>query len=217
MDYLTTFAVGIISFLSPCMLPMLPIYFSYFSQNSNHKGKIFLTSLSFVLGFSVLFCALGLFMGGLGALLSRFHMAVELISGGIVVLLGLNFLGILKLPHRSGSHSHHKVTDLASAFLFGVLFSVSHLPCVGAFLGTALVTAGVSGSVGKGVLLLLAYSAGMGIPFLVSAVLSEKLSPVIENVKKNYRVINLICGILLIVLGVLMATGLLHHMFHGVS
>lgn len=214
MEYLTTLFVGIVSFMSPCMLPMLPIYLSYFSRGQEGKGKVLPAALSFVAGFAAVFCVLGLFVGSVGELLSGFHEAVEIIGGIIIVILGLNTLGVFHFPHGKGEHKFPKVTGLCSAFLFGVVFSVSHLPCVGAFLGTALATAGVSGSMGKSVLLLLVYSLGMGIPFIVAAVLSEKLGPFIQKVQKNYRVISFVCGVLLILLGIGMATGLFHHLLH---
>lgn len=215
LEYLTTFLVGIASFLSPCMLPMLPIYFSYFAGEGKQKSRTFLGALCFAAGFSAVFCTLGLFAGSFGALLNRFHEWVEIAGGILVVLLGFNLLGILKLPHWKGFHSSHQVTGLVSSFVFGVIFSVSHIPCVGALLGTALATAGISGSVGKGVLLLLFYSLGMGVPFLISALLLDQLNPLFETVKKNYTVVNRIFGILLILLGICMATGLLHHLFHA--
>lgn len=213
MEYLTTFLAGVVSFLSPCMLPMLPIYFSYFAGESGKKSKTFVGAVSFVAGFSVVFCALGLFVGTLGALLSRFHEWVEVLGGIVVVLLGLSFLGLFHLPHLE-FHSSHKVTGVISAFVFGVIFSVSHIPCVGAFLGASLATAGISGSVGKGILLLFCYSMGMGVPFLLSALLLNRLNPVFESVKKNHKIIDIICGILLILLGICMATGVVHHLFH---
>ena len=213
MEYLTIFFVGIVSFLSPCMLPMLPIYFSYFGGESNRKSKTFIGAVAFVAGFSAVFCTLGLFMGSLGALLSRFHEWVEIIGGIVVVLLGLSFLGLFHLPHFE-FHSSHKVTGIISAFVFGIIFSVSHIPCVGAFLGTALATAGMSGSVGEGILLLFCYSMGMGAPFLISALVLNRLNPLFESIKKNHKVIDIVCGVLLIALGFCMATGVLHHLFH---
>ena len=215
MEYLTTFFVGLISFLSPCMLPMLPIYLSYFSKEQSNKARTFVSSLCFVVGFALVFCALGLCVGSLGALLSRFHEIVEIICGSIIVVLGLNTLGLFHFPHGKEVHASPKVTGYVSAFFFGVAFSVSHLPCVGAFLGTALATAGVSGSVADAVLLLLTYSLGMGIPFLISALLIGKIEPVIKKVKENHHSINIICGFFLIVLGILMITDLLHHLLHA--
>lgn len=214
MEYFTTFLWGLASFLSPCMLPMLPIYLSYFSKKQAKKGKPFLLSVSFVAGFAAVFCALGFFIGSLGALLSDFHEIVEIAGGIIIILLGLNALGIFHFPHGKETHTSPDITGFISAFLFGIVFSVSHIPCVGAFLGTALATAGVSGSMGKSVLMLGSYSLGMGVPFLICAVLIEKLEPMIQKVGKNHHSINLVCGILLIFLGALMATGLLHKLFH---
>ncbi len=214
MEYIITFLVGIISFISPCMLPMLPIYISYFAGDNAKKSKTFISSVSFVAGFTVVFCALGMFAGSLGFVLGKFHEAVEMISGIIVIILGLNFLGIIKIRLFKGIHASHNVKGIFSAFVFGIVYSVSHLPCVGAFLGTSLMTASASGSVGKGILLLLSYSLGMGIPFLISALVVEKLKTAFSAIERNYKTINLICGIFLVVLGICMATGLFHHLLH---
>lgn len=212
MEYFSTFFWGLVSFLSPCMLPMLPIYLSYFSNEQS--GKTFWMSLGFVSGFSVVFCTLGLFIGGLGALLSGFHETVEKIGGVIIVLLGLNTLGVFHFPHGKGGHKSPNVTGFVSAFLFGVVFSVGHIPCVAAFLGTALATAGVVGSVWKSVLMLLSYSVGMGLPFLACAFIVKQIGPFIQKVKQNYGSIRLVCGILLILLGVFMTIGWLHKLLH---
>lgn len=217
MQFLITFLEGIISFISPCMLPMLPIYISYFAGNANKKSRTFLSALSFVAGFTLVFCILGLFAGSIGSLLSRFHTAVDIVCGIVIILLGLNFLEIINIPFLRGFHTAQKVTGIFSAFIFGVIFSISHAPCVGAFLGTALVTASASGTAAEGALLLLSYSLGMGLPFIVSALIIDKLSHAFEVIKRNYKTINLICGIFLIIIGILMATGLFHEFLHLVS
>lgn len=214
MEYLTTFLWGFVSFLSPCMLPMLPIYLSYFSKEHAGRARTFALSISFVAGFSVVFCSLGLFVGSLGALLSEFHKIVETVGGIIIILLGFNALGLFHLPHGKGKHFSPKITGSVSAFLFGVVFSISHIPCVGAFLGTALTTAGISGSMSASVLLLLSYSLGMGVPFLICALVFERLEPFIEKMKKTYRGVSLFCGVFFIFLGIMMATGLLHKILH---
>lgn len=214
MEYFTTFLWGLASFLSPCMLPMMPLYLSYFSKEQGKEGKAFLLSVSFVLGFTAVFCVLGLFIGSLGALFFNFHEVVEMIGGIIIILLGLNALGLFHFPHGKERHNCPEIAGLASSFLFGVVFSASHIPCVGAFLGTALATAGVSGSICKSVLMLGSYSLGMGVPFLICAVMIEKLEPFIQKVKKNHHGISAFCGGLLILLGILMASGLLHKLFH---
>ncbi|MBO5409187.1 MAG: cytochrome c biogenesis protein CcdA [Clostridia bacterium] len=216
MEYITALFVGVVSFLSPCMLPMLPIYLSYFSKGKQGKIGTLFRSLCFVAGFGTVFCGLGLFVGSLGTLLSDFHEGIELVGGIIIVLLGFSTLGLFHFPHANEEHHVPRVTGYVSAFLFGVVFSVSHLPCMGSFLGTALATAGVLGSAGKSVLLLLIYSLGMGIPFLIAAFLSESLGTVIQKLQKSYGVIRIICGVLLIALGIAMATGWFHHWLHTV-
>ena len=209
MQYLITFLEGIISFISPCMLPLLPVYVSYFSGGADKKTKVLPRAISFVLGFTTVFCLLGVFAGTLGAALVKFRTPVNIVCGLIVIVLGLNFLDIIKIPFFRSSHAEHHGSGTFSAFVFGVVFSVSHTPCVGAFLGSALMLASTSGTVVKGVLLLLIYSLGMGIPFLVSAVLLNKLTAVFDAIKKNYRIINIVCGIFLIVVGIAMMFGLM--------
>ena len=207
MQYLITFLEGIISFLSPCMLPMLPIYLSYFAGDADRREKTFFRALCFVLGFTLVFSLLGLFAGTLGSFLVRYRTAVNLVTGVIVILFGLGYLEVFRLPFFSGMQSGRKVTGAFSAFLFGVVYSVSLTPCVGAFLGSALMLASASGTAMQGLLLLLVYSLGLGVPFLLSAVLIGRLGTLFTKIKQHYRSINLVCGIFLIVVGIAMAFG----------
>ena len=209
MHYLVTFLEGVISFISPCMLPMLPLYISYFAAGEEKKSKIFARAAAFVGGFTLIFCLLGLFAGTLGALLRRYQVVVDIVSGVIVILFGLYYLELFKLPFFKGMKSGHKISGVLSAFLFGVIYSVSLTPCVGAFLGSALMLASASATAWRGVLLLLCSSLGMGSLFLLSAVLIDKLKGTFGFIKSHYKIINLVCGIFLIVVGVLMACGLM--------
>ena len=214
MDYIITFLEGIVSFISPCMLPMLPVYISYFAgQSKDETGKrpkmIFMV-IAFVVGFTVVFTALGLFSGTLGRLLSKYQTIVNIVSGIIVILFGLSYLGVFRIPFFKGMNKGYKITGIASAFLFGAIYSISLTPCVGAFLGSALMLASSAGGALKGATLLLTYSLGLGIPFIFSAVLLEKLSGAFTFIKKHYKIINLVSGIALIVIGILMAFGLLN-------
>ena len=213
MQYLITFLEGIISFISPCMLPLLPLYISYFTADSdsdeNNRKKVFFRALAFVAGFSTVFCVLGLFAGTLGAFLRKYKIILNIVCGVIVIVFGLSYLEIIPLPFFKGMRRSHKATSVASAFVFGLIYAVSLSPCIGAFLGSALMLASTSGSVLKGVTLLFTYSLGMGIPFLLSAVLLDKLKNTFHAIKKHYKVINTVCGIFLIVTGVIMATGLM--------
>ena len=209
MQFFITFLEGIISFISPCMLPMLPVYISYFAAESDSRAKVLARSISFVLGFTVVFSALGLFAGTVGALLSRYRIAVNAVSGLIVILLGLSYLDIIPLPFLKGIQKQHKITGLLSAFVFGMIYSVCLTPCVGAFLGSALMLASVSGTAVQGALLLLTYALGLGIPFVISALLLDKLRSAFGWIKAHYKIINRVCGLFLIVIGILMATGFL--------
>ena len=209
MNYVVTFMEGVISFISPCMLPMLPLYISYFAAGEEKKSKVFARAAAFVGGFTLVFCLLGLFAGTLGALLRRYQVVVDIVCGLVVILFGLSYLEVIRLPFFKGMQSGHKISGILSAFLFGVIYSVSLTPCVGAFLGSALMLASASATAWRGVLLLFCYSLGMGSLFLLSAVLIDRLKGTFRFIKEHYRVINLVCGIFLIVVGVLMACGLM--------
>lgn len=216
MQYVISFLEGVVTFISPCLLPMLPIYISYFAGGGERNVKKTLSgALGFVTGFTIVFVALGALAGTLGSLLKEYQTTVNIVSGLIVIFFGLNFLGVFKLNLFKGSN--HKVNTknmgFFSAMLFGIIFSVSWTPCVGAFLGSALMLASQQGHVGEGVVMLLVYSLGLGIPFVLSAVLIDYLKSAFNWIKKHYKVINIVCGILLILVGVLMATGLIGRMF----
>ena len=210
MQFLITFLEGIISFISPCMLPMLPIYVSYFAGGSDKKENIFKRALCFVLGFTVVFGALGLFAGTLGSFLAKYQTAVNVVTGAIVILFGLGYLEVFNLPFFKGMGSIKKVESTFGAFLFGIIYSVSLTPCVGAFLGSALMLASNSETATEGLILLLTYSLGLGIPFVFSAVLLDKLGGTFDFIKKHYGIINKVCGIFLIIVGVFMMFGILN-------
>lgn len=210
MQYFITFLEGLMSFVSPCMLPMLPVYVSYFAGGGDREQRPLLNAICFVLGFTVVFSALGLFAGTLGVFLARYQTAVNIITGCIVILFGLGYLEIIPLPFFRGMQAGGKIAGPVSAFLFGIVYSVSLTPCVGAFLGSALMLASASATAGKGLLLLLIYSLGLGIPFLFAAVLLKELGSAIAFIKRHYRTVNLICGLFLILVGICMAMGWLN-------
>ncbi|MBR3929406.1 MAG: cytochrome c biogenesis protein CcdA [Clostridia bacterium] len=212
MQYIIAFLEGIITFISPCLLPMLPIYISYFAGGSERTAKRTLTgAIGFVTGFTIVFVILGALAGTVGSFLKSHQTAVNIVSGAIVILFGLNFLGVIRIHLFRGSKhtANTQNMNFFSALLFGVVFSIGWTPCVGAFLGSALLMASQHGHVLKGMLMLTAYSLGLGIPFLVSAVLIDSLKNAISWIRRNYKIINLVSGSLLIVIGVMMATGTL--------
>ena len=212
MQYVISFLEGIITFISPCLLPMLPIYISYFAGGGERStGKTLKGALGFVTGFTIVFVILGALAGTVGSFLREYQTAVNIVSGLIVIVFGLNFLGVFNLNLFKGSPRAVNTdnTGFFSALLFGVVFSIGWTPCVGAFLGSALMLASQQGSVLVGTLMLLAYSLGLGVPFILSAVLIDKLKSAFDWIKRNYKVINIVSGSLLILIGILMAAGTL--------
>ena len=212
MQYFLSFLEGIITFISPCLLPMLPIYISYFAGGGEKStGRTLTNALGFVLGFTMVFVCLGAFAGTLGGLLWRYRTVLNFVTGLVVIFFGLNYLGVLKIHifRGMGGNMGEKELGFFSSFAFGLVFSIGWTPCVGAFLGSALMLASQQGTALKGVLLLLIYSAGLGIPFVASALLIDKLKGAFGFIKRNYKVINIVCGILLIGVGILMMTGLM--------
>ena len=210
MQYLISFLEGIVTFISPCLLPMLPVYISYFAGGEERgTGRTVRNALGFVLGFTLVFVAMGALAGTLGSFLQNHQTAVNVISGLIVISFGLHFLGVFQLNFFRGSSRSVRSEDMGffPAVLFGVVFSLGWTPCVGAFLGSALALASQQGHVGTGMLMLLAYSLGLGIPFLFSAVLIDRLKSAFDWIKRHYGIINRVCGVLLILVGILMATG----------
>lgn len=215
MEYLITFLEGITSFISPCILPMIPIYISYFAGNMNKKSVTLLRAAAFVLGFTIVFCLLGVFAGTIGTVLIEYQNTVNIICGIIVIILGLSFLGVVNIPFLKGVNKGQNIKSVLSAFLFGIIFSINLTPCVGAFLGSALMLASTSGTVLKGMFLLLTYSLGLGIPFIASAILIDKLTNAFNFIKKHYKVINIVCGIFLIIIGLLMCLGIMSQVMYS--
>ena len=220
MQYLVSFLEGILTFISPCLLPMLPIYISYFAGGGERSvGKTVKGSLGFVLGFTTVFVAMGALAGTIGGFLSKYQTLVNILCGAVVVIFGLNYLGLLKFNLFRG-RGHDLDTDqmgFFSAFLFGLIFSVGWTPCVGVFLGSALMLASQQGSMVQGIVMLLCYSAGLGLPFILSAILIDQLKGAFNWVKAHYDIINKICGAALILVGVAMATGTLGRILNLLS
>ena len=210
MQYVISFLEGIITFISPCLLPMLPIYISYFAGGGERKtAKTVTCALGFVTGFTLMFMAMGALAGTVGSFLRQYERLVNIVSGLVVIFFGLSFLGVFKLKLFQGIRYSVDAGSMGffPALVFGVVFSVGWTPCVGTFLGSALMLASQQGHVVEGMLMLLAYSLGLGIPFVLSAVLIDCLKSAFNWIKRNYTVINAVCGGLLILIGVLMATG----------
>jgi cytochrome c-type biogenesis protein len=216
MEYFIAFLEGIITFISPCLLPMLPIYVSYFAGQAPADNKphgALINSIGFVLGFTLIFVTLGAFAGSVGSFLLAHRTLVNVIGGGVIILFGLTFLDVLSIPLLKSNHQislNHFRPGFIASILFGIVFAIGWTPCVGAFLGSALMMAASSGNTAKGIAMLLSFSVGLGIPFVVSAVLIGQLKSTFDFIKGHYQLINRLSGGLLILIGILMATGLLN-------
>ena len=210
MQYLLLFLEGVITFISPCLLPMLPIYLSFFAAGDTDRRRTLRNALGFVLGFTIVFVIMGAFMGIMGKLVREYQTVLNILTGAVVILFGLNFMGVLKigfLNRASQQDANVKDLNFFSSMLFGIVFSIGWTPCVGAFLGSALLLASQGGSLLQGIVMLLAFSLGLGIPFVVSALLVDRLKGAFDFIKRHYRVINLVSGLVLVIVGILMATG----------
>ncbi len=209
MQYFIMFLEGVITFISPCLLPMLPVYISYFAGGKERSvSKTLRTAISFVAGFTLVFVAMGALAGTLGGFLREYQTILNLITGAVVVTFGLHFFGLIRLDFLRGAKGRAVgEMGMPAAFLFGIVFSVGWTPCVGAFLGSALMMASQQGQALKGILMLLVYSLGLGIPFVISAVLIDKLKSAFDFIKKNYKTVNMISGSILVLVGIAMMTG----------
>lgn len=208
MDYILTFLEGIASFISPCLLPMVPIYISYFiGEDDNNNKKAILNSVGFVLGFTTVFLILSIFASQLGSILSTNIRYIKIFFGVVIILFGLNYMGLLNIGFLNKSKAKNMDTknfNFLKAIAFGILFSVSWTPCIGTFLSSALLLIAREQDILKGVILMLLYSIGLGIPFIISAILIEKLKNVFDFIKKHYDVIKRISGVILIGAGIYM-------------
>lgn len=205
MDYLITFVEGIASFISPCVLPVIPVYISYFATESKSSKKAVINSLSFVFGFSVIFVLLGVFAGSFGNLVHEYSSYINIILGVLLIIIGLNYMGVIFIKILNKTKGVKKGnTDLTifTSLLFGMLFSLTWTPCIGAFLSSALIMASTSGSILKGAVLLLIYSIGLGVPFIITTLFMEKIKGTFDFIKKHYNIINKISGSILVLYGV---------------
>ena len=221
MDYLATFLEGIVTFVSPYLLPMIPLYVAYFAGDANaavgegvsasaRNRRVLAHALGFVLGFTLVFIALGALAGTFGRLLSQYGTAFNIVCGIVVIVFGLQYADFIHIPFLERTfkpQSDVQPQTFVASLLFGIVFAIGWTPCVGVFLGSALALAATQASALKGVLLLLCYSLGLAIPFAISAVAIDKVAGAFDFIKRNYKTVNRVCGLLLVAMGVLMATG----------
>ena len=197
---------------------MLPIYISYFAGEESddrlkRKRQVITNSLGFVLGFTIVFLLLGAAAGTFGMFLYQNATVFNIIFGLIMILFGLNYMGAFKIGFLNRTKRFKmkvKALGFLKSVLFGIIFSVGWTPCVGAFLGSALMLAANAQEASKGIVMLLLYSLGLGIPFVVSAILIDSLKKTFDAIKRHFRVISIISGSILVLVGILMMFGQLN-------
>lgn len=208
MEYVFTFLEGIASFISPCLLPMVPIYLAYFAgKDEKQTSKTLQNAIGFVLGFTIIFILLAIFASGFGKLISNTMQYIKWGFGILMILLGLNYMEIINFKFANKMNTfkiNAQNLNFAKSILFGILFSITWTPCIGTFLSSALLLVAKQQEFSKGILLMLIYSIGLGIPFIISAILIEKLKGFFDIIKKNFNIIKKISGIILIIMGIYM-------------
>ena len=210
------FAAGLLSFVSPCVVPLLPVYLSFVSgvgvdRLAGERGRLLWTSLLFVAGFTLVFVLMGVGAGGVGHLLVRHRRGLTIAAGAFIALSGLVVAGVVPLPEPAMRVSLAR-RGAGGAFLTGMALAVGWTPCVGYVLGSILSMAASSRNAGSGALLLLVYSAGLGLPFVLAAVAFDWTFAALGAVRRHYRGIQVASGALLFAFGTLMTLGVLDQM-----
>jgi cytochrome c-type biogenesis protein len=212
---LAAFLAGLLSFLSPCVLPLVPGYVSLISgasvedlqsQERRVLGTVMLHSITFVLGFSVVFIALGAVATSVGQLVNEYHSLLSKIAGVVVIIFGLHLTGILKIKALYADKRMHEVKGGSSAvgsFVVGFAFAFGWTPCIGPILATILVLASAQGTVLKGIILLAVYSLGLAIPFLLTSLGVDRFLAFYGKFRRHLHAVEVCSGILLIAIGVL--------------
>ncbi len=221
------FGAGILSFFSPCILPLIPVYISFITglslseiQKSDREGgivknfrKIFWQTILFILGFSFIFVSFGVAATYLGNIISAYEKIIRLVGGSVIILLGLHVAGVFnikRLEYEKKLHLRSKPANVFGSFIVGVVFAIGWTPCVGPALAAILGLAGTQKTLTQGVILLSAYSLGLGIPFIITALAMNTFLNLFGKVRKYFRLISILSGLLLVMIGVLIIIGWPH-------
>jgi cytochrome c-type biogenesis protein len=214
---LAAFAAGFLSFISPCVLPLIPGYISFISgltleemqgkaEAKASRRSVLLASAAFVLGFTVIFVAMGASASALGGWLSEHRSIIEKIAGTVLIVLGLHMMGVFRirlLENDNRIHTNAKPAGPIGAFFVGTAFAFAWTPCIGPILGGILTMAATRDSVGEGMQMLAVYSLGLGVPFLLTSVAIDRFFSAAARIRRHYRTIELVSGGLLIAVGLL--------------
>ena len=221
VTYVAAFIAGLLSFISPCVLPLIPGYISFVSgasldeirggsaSSAASRRTVLLTSLAFVLGFSIVFIALGASATAIGKLVMRNLPLLGKIAGGVIIIFGLHTMGVFRLRFlemEKRAHAQTKPAGLIGAMFVGVAFAFGWTPCIGPILAAILTVAGSRESVREGVLLLAIYSLGLAIPFILTSLAIDRFFALTSKLRKHYHTIEVVSGGLLVAIGLLVFT-----------
>ncbi len=214
MTFILALVGGILAFFSPCVFPIIPVYMTFFAgvsineikNSTGIKRRVILKSAIFVLGFSLAFSILGASSAAVGNFLRAFKREIMILAGIIILIFGLHLTGIIRIPflleekRMDVSKFSKKLPDFAFPFVAGFLFAFGWTPCIGPILAVILSIAANSENVIEGIMLLFTFSLGIGIPFIISAILISELISYVQKVKKIFRTVEIASGVLLILL-----------------
>ncbi len=220
VSVLVVFTAGLFSFLSPCVLPLIPSYLSFLSGVSleemrsgtlqgNIRRQVFLNSLFFIFGFSIVFISLGASASYLGSLFVGYRTFIRTLGGILIILVGLYLIGVFKVPFLERYLQFNlkgKPTGYFGSVLVGITFALAWTPCIGPILGAVLTLAGTSAEVDRGMVLLATYAAGLGLPFFLSALAMNSFFQFSQGFRRYLRVVHVTAGVLLLIVGVLILT-----------
>ena len=217
ISFLVAFSAGLLSFLSPCVLPLVPVYLAslagpeiFDAKATRKRMPLFLHSLSFVIGFSIVFTILGAGVGLVGFAISAHLVIIRQIAGSLLIVFGLFILAALKVPwlnfEKHLAPSQSVTTGYLRSFLTGGIFSLAWTPCVGPILGGILTLALGSETAWQGAYLLAIYSLGLGLPFLIMGIAFDSITPLLKRIRRYSTAIYIISGLLLIAVGILILT-----------
>ncbi|MDO5562741.1 MAG: cytochrome c biogenesis protein CcdA [Synergistaceae bacterium] len=202
------FLEGLLAFISPCMLPMLPIYLMYLAaETENGRRASVINTVGFVCGFTIIFMALGASATAIGSLLNAHRLLLQRVSGAVIMLFGLHFLGVFKigfLDVEKKFDMKDKQGGFIGAVMFGAAFSLGWTPCLGPFLGSALMLAGNTSTVARGVFYLFVFSMGLGIPYILAAIFFTNIKGVFQWLKRHGKQIKMISGAVLLLMGAML-------------
>jgi cytochrome c-type biogenesis protein len=217
---IATFA-GVLSFLSPCVLPIVPPYLAFIGGTSiedmsdGRDNGVIIKALFFVMGLSTVFIFLGLAASAFGQVFLQYQTQMGIVAGLVIIVFGLHFLGVLKIPflyREARIDAGDQGGSMFGAYVLGLAFAFGWTPCIGPILGTILSLAAQEGSVQRGVVMMAFYAGGLGIPFILAALFMRRFVKAMNKFKKHMGLVEKIMGVMLIVVGLMLVTGLFSEM-----